>query len=75
MFSLSPAARLVWKTRTGTEMLLKSDTRWWSHWEVLNRVLEYFEDVEPFLRENDVSPMCRMRLSESFDDPVSARDL
>ena len=31
--------------------------------------------MEPFLRENDVSPMCRMRLSESFDDPVSARDL
>ena len=41
MFNLSPAARLLWKTRTGTAMLLKSDTRWWSHWEVLNRVMEY----------------------------------
>ena len=36
---------------------------------------QYFGDVEPFLRENDVSPMCRMKLLELFDDPVSARNL
>ena len=34
MFSLSPAARLLWKSRTGSAMLLKSDPRWWSQWEV-----------------------------------------
>ena len=73
MFSLSAAARLLWKTRTA--VLLKSDTRWWSHWEVLNQVAQYFGDVEPFLRENDVSPICRMKPLELFDDPVSARNL
>jgi hypothetical protein len=73
MFSLSAAARLLWKTRTA--VLLKSDTRWWSHWEVLNQVAQYFGDVEPFIRKNDVSPLCRMKLLELFDDPVSARNL
>jgi hypothetical protein len=34
MFSLSAAARLLWKTRTGTAVLLKSDTRWRSHWDL-----------------------------------------
>ena len=51
MFSLSPAARLLWKTRTGTAMRLHSKNRWWSKWEVLNQVMEFFGDVEPFLRE------------------------
>ena len=41
MFSLSPAAQLLWKTRTGTAMKLKLETRWWSKWEVLNLVLQY----------------------------------
>ena len=76
MFSLSPAARLLWKTRTGTAMRLHSKTRWWSKWEVLNQVMEFFGDVEPFLRENDnLSPVCRASLLEIFDDPVTARDL
>lgn len=51
MFSLSPAARIEWKTRTGTAMRLSSETRWCSKWEVLNLVMQYFGDVEPFLRE------------------------
>ena len=42
MFSLSPAARLLWKTRTGTAMKLHSKTRWWSKWEVVNHVMEFF---------------------------------
>ena len=76
MFSLSPAAQLLWKTRTGTAMRLHSKTRLWSKWEVLNQVMEFFGDVEPFLRENDnLSPLCRASLLEIFDDPVTARDL
>ena len=51
-------------------------TRWWSKWEVRNQVMEFFGDVEPFLRENDnLSPVCRASLLEIFDDPVTARDL
>ena len=76
MFSLSPAARLLWKTRTGTAMRLHSKTRWWSKWQVLNQVMEFFGDVEPFLREHDnLSPVCRASLLEIFDDPATARDL
>ena len=34
LFSLSAAARLAWKARTGTAMRTYSPTRWWSKWEV-----------------------------------------
>ena len=36
---------------------------------------EYFGDVEPFLRENEVSPANRRRLLEIFDDPRGCQDL
>ena len=76
MFSLSLTARLLWKTRTGTAMKLHSKTRWCSKWEVVNHVMEFFGEVEPFLRENDnLSPVCRANLLEIFDDPATARDL
>ena len=75
-FSLSPSARITWKTRTGTAMRLSSETRWWSKWEVLNLVMQCFGDVEPFLRENEnLAPSCRRHLLELFDDPISAREL
>ena len=76
MFSLSPAARLLWKTRTETAMRLQSNTRWWSKWEVLNQVMKFFGDVESFLRENEnLSPVCRAAQLELFDNIVTARDL
>ena len=76
MFSFSPATRLLWKTRTGTAMRLQSNTKWWSKWEVLNQVMEFFGDVEPFLRENEnLSPVCLAGLLKLFDDPVTARDI
>ena len=38
--------------------------------------MEFFRDVEPFLRQNDnLSPVCRASLLEMFDDPATARDL
>ena len=76
MFSHSYNARLVWRERTGQSIRTFSETRWWSKWEVLRQVSEYFGDVEPFLRENDeVSPANRRRLLEIFDDPQSCQDL
>ena len=42
LLSYSGAARLSWKARTGTAMRTYSPTRWWSKWEVMNLVLEYF---------------------------------
>ena len=76
MFSHSYNARLVWRERTGQSIRTFSETRWWSKWEVLRQVSEYFGDVEPFLRENDeVSPANRRRLLEILDDPQSCQDL
>ena len=38
--------------------------------------MEFFGDVEPFLRENEnLSTVCRSGQLELFDDPVTARDL
>lgn len=34
LFSHSPKARMLWRTRTGRSMLSYSQTRWWSRWEV-----------------------------------------
>lgn len=39
-------------------------------------MMQYFGNVGPFLNENrNLSPMCRIRLLELFDNPVSARDV
>ena len=61
LFSRSPAARLAWKTRTGVSPKSHSTTRWWSLWEVLKQLLQYFGDVEPFLMECEWSPAARHR--------------
>ncbi|CAB4018870.1 Hypothetical predicted protein [Paramuricea clavata] len=60
MFSQSPAVRLAWKTKTGKAMRTASTTRWWSKWEVVNQVHDYFGDVEPFIRGiEDLAPALR----------------
>ena len=76
LFSHSAAARLAWKASTGTAMRTYSPTRWWSKWEVMNLVLEYFADVEPFVRENDhLAPATRAHLMEIFNSPADSKDL
>ena len=76
LFLHSAAARLAWKARTGTAMRTYSPTRWWSKWEVMNLVLEYFADVEPFVRENDhLAPATRAHLMEIFNSPADSKDL
>ena len=76
MFSHSYNARLVWRERTGQSIRTFSDTRWWSKWEVLNQVVNYFGYVEPFLRGNEeICPANRQHLLEIFDDPQTCQDL
>ncbi|KAK3737632.1 hypothetical protein QZH41_006457 [Actinostola sp. cb2023] len=76
MFSHSAAVRLAWKTKTGTAMRSYSPTRWWSKWETMKQVLDYFGDVEPFLRENDqLVPATRVHLLEIFNSPADSKDL
>lgn len=46
-----------------------SSTRWWSKWEVQLQLLEYFGDVEGFLRTNsDLGLATRAKLLQFFDD-------
>ena len=67
-FSHSAKLKALWKTRTGQSIATYSQTRWWSRWEVMNQAFMMFGDIEPFLRENDVSPATRAKLLEFFDD-------
>jgi hypothetical protein len=76
MFSHSFNARLIWRERTGQSIHKFSDTRWWSKWEVLSQVIDYFGYVEPFIRENEeICPANRQHLLEIFDDPQSLLEL
>ena len=65
LFSHSLKVKLLWKEKTGKAMGSYSATRWWSKWEVMLQVCQYFGDVEIFLTENsDVSPATRAKLSD-----------
>lgn len=76
LFSHSYNARLLWKEKTGQAMRSHSATRWWSKWEILKQVLDYFGDVEPFLQENEeMSPANRRHLLEIFENHQDARTL
>ena len=67
LFSHSPKVKLLWKEKTGKAMGSYSATRWWSKWEVMLQVCQYFGDVEIFLAENgDVSPATRAKLLTFF---------
>ena len=53
-----------------------SETRWWSKWEILNQVVDFFGDVEPFLRENEnICPANRQHLLNIIENPQDLQDL
>lgn len=74
LFSHSPAARLAWKARTGVAIKSYSPTRWWSRWEVVHQLLQFYGDLEPFLRESNTSPATRQHLLDVFADNTIAED-
>ena len=70
LFAHSYNAKLLWKQKTGKSMSSHSNTRWWSKWEMLKQVSDYFGDVAPFLQENDnLSPQTRRHLLDIFESP------
>ena len=72
MFSHSPKARLLWKSKAGCSMPSYSATRWWSKWEVIKMVMVYFGDVLPFLQQNDdIAPNTRAKLLSILNDAQS----
>ena len=43
---------------------------------MMNLVLKYFADVEPFVRENDhLAPVTRAHSTEIFNSPTDSKDL
>ena len=53
-----------------------SNTRWWSKWEVLKQVSDYFGDVLPFLEGNvNLSPATRQNLLDILENPQDLQDL
>ena len=57
-------------------MCSHSNIRWWSKWELLKQVSDYFDDVAPFLQDNEnLSPLIRQRLLEIVNDPEDLQDL
>jgi len=76
LFAHSFNAKLLWRERTGQSMKSHSNTRWWSKWEVLKQVADYFGDVLPFLEENvNLSPATRQHLLDIFENPQDLQDL
>ena len=69
LFSHSPKVKLLWKEKTGKAMGSYSATRWWSKWEIMHQVLQFFGDIQPFLAENaHMSPATRAKLLNYFSD-------
>ena len=76
LFSHSYNAKLLWKERTVKSICSHSNTRWWSKWELLKQVSDYFGDVPPFLQGNEnLSPLIRQYLLEIINDPQDLQDL
>ena len=79
LFAHSYNAKLLWRERTGKSMCCHSchsNTRWWSKWELLKQVSDYFGDVAPFLQENEnVRPQIHQHLLEIINDTQDLQDL
>ena len=55
--------KVLWKGRTWFNAC------WWSRWEVMHQTLQQFGDVEPFLRDTEVSPATCKKLLHIFNTP------
>lgn len=53
LFSHSPKAKLVWKEIVRVSICSYCPKRWWSKWECMKQVLEYFGDICNFLGNNE----------------------
>ena len=76
LFSLSPKARLAWKTFCGRAVPTYCETRWWSRWEVMKQILEGFPHVEQFINTScDLAPATIGNLKQILNNPVKKLQL
>ena len=71
LFSHSPKAKLAWRARRAIAVKTFSKTGWWSHWEIVNQLLELFGDIHPFLQvHSDLGPATRTKMLSILQDPT-----
>jgi len=69
--SISDNAKILWEKRTECAWLLHSSTRWFSKYDVVERLFKYFGDFQALLEEmvrNHVSPASSGKLLNLFED-------
>lgn len=71
LFSHSFKARAVWKQQTGRAMSSGTTIRRWSRWEMMEQMMQQFEDIELYLRQADFSPSSCVKLLEILSNPQS----
>ena len=75
MFAHSPKTRLAWTTQTGLPSPTYSATRWWSKFEVIQKVHDSFGDVVTFLSCQDLPSVSSGKLREILRNPPQCRKL
>lgn len=64
MFSRSPKTRLLWRDQTDSSIKSYSSTRWWSWFEVINQIHNYFGDVCFSLSSSNLPVASSRKLNE-----------
>ena len=75
MFTRSPKTHDRWRSLTGLPPPLYSVTRWWSHFEVLAKLLSTFGDVSTLLKDEDISPANTNKIRAVLCDGAKTRKL
>ena len=75
MFAHSPKTRLAWTTQTGLPSPTYSATRWWSKFEVIQKVHDSFGDVVTFLSCQNLPSVSSGKLREILQNPPQCRKL
>ena len=71
LLSHSQKTKLAWRARTARAVKTFSKNGWWSHWEVINQLLELFGDIHPFLQvHSDLGPATRTKMLSILQDPT-----
>jgi hypothetical protein len=68
---ISNTAKILWERTTQCAWLLHSSTRWFSKYDVVERLFKYFGDVQGLLErmvQNNVSPASSGKLLNLFED-------
>ena len=75
MFTRSPKTLARWRSLTGLPPPSYSATRWWSHYEVMAKLMHTFGDVSALIEDEDISPANASKLRAILSDSAKTRKL